>query len=144
MDERKVEGRGVRKVHINESESLDLLRLLDALGRWNSHFDSPTEQEPEPEGTGAYRVDAQTSGYIARQLGLYPAFVWMCFQNVPVKQAKSIRDWLISQMDAEPEFDALKALYRWAVRHADEFGLEPDEELYSEAREDLNQKMRTY
>lgn len=129
-------------MHINESEALDLLRLLDAIGRWNSHFDAPSQQESEPEATVAYRVDAQTSGYIARQLGLWPPFVWMCFANVPVKEAKSIRDWLRAKVASDSEFDAPKALYRWALKHAEEFGLEVDEETYLEAREDLNERVR--
>lgn len=127
----------------NESQSLDLLRLLDALGRWNSHWDAPEEKEPEPEATAAFRVDAQTAGYIARQLELYPPFVYECLANVPVKEAKAIRDWLVSKQDNEPDFDTLKALYRWAKRHGEEYGLQPDEESYAEAREELNERMRS-
>lgn len=128
------------RLHVNESESLDLLRLLDALGRWNSHFESPSAHEHEPESTGAYRVDAQTAGYIARQLELYPPFVYECLRYVPVKEAKAIRDWLLSKLDTEQDFDALKALYRWSKRHAEEYGLEVDEETYQEAREFANEK----
>lgn len=127
----------------NESAALDLYRLLQALDRWNSHHDEEG-REPEPEATAAYRCDAQTCGLIARQLELYPPFVWECFANVPVKRAKEITGWLVTKADLDPNFDMLGSLQGWRRKpeQIDLYGPPPDEESYREAREELNERMR--
>lgn len=127
------------EIHTNESINLDFMRLLDAVGRFNPHFGDSAQYEPEPEDTFGFTVDAQTAGYVARRLGVYPPFAWEVFGGMSCKEAKSIRDWLISKMDTDPEFDVLVAMRRYATKH----GISVDEEVYREAREDLNARYAT-
>jgi hypothetical protein len=117
---------------VNETGPLDYLRALMAVDRLNSHSDELGVMGHVPE-TEEIVADAQVCGHVSRVLGIYAPLTYEALKDEPVVEVRRAAGWLTSKLDTEEDFDAAKALVRWATKRGKDAEVLRD--MYEEATE---------